>query len=192
MLAEAAGELSTLSSTPTIPTIPPPGVPLMPIYHPHLNEQLWQRCLAYLRTQLDTQGQHSEERLESLWGMPQWVNELRRILSARPGKGQSQARTVAQFIRDTVRESVAPVNIEQTTPVRAELVRGLAHEFSIEHLLWRGAIEEQEFNRRLRMLELGLLPVTPMEKPEGPPVRRYVEHVWHRAKPTANYEVSMG
>lgn len=191
MLAEAAGELSTLSTSPTIPAVPPPGVPLMPIYHPHLNEQIWQRCLAYLRTQLDTQGQHSEERLARIWGTPKWFNEMRRILSSNaPGKGQSQARTIAQFIRDTVRESVAPVNIEETNPVRAELVRGLAKEFSIEHLLWRGAIEEQEFNRRLRMLELGMLPVTPMEKPDGAPVRRYVEHVWHRAKPTANYEVS--
>lgn len=191
MLAEASAELSTLSTPPTIPAAPPPGVPLMPIYHPHLNEQLWQRCLAYLRTQLDTQGQRSEERLERMWGTPPWFNEMRRILSSHaPGKGQSQARTIAQFIRDTVRESVAPVNIEQTNPVRAELLRGLAKEFSIEHLLWRGAQEEQEFNRRLRMLELGVLPVTPMEKPEGAPVRRYVEHVWHRAKPTANYEVS--
>lgn len=191
MLAEAAGELSTLSTPPTVPAAPPPGVPLMAIYQPHLNEQLWQRCLAYLRTQLDTQGQRSEERLERMWGTPKWFNEMRRILSSSaPGKGQSQARTIAQFIRDTVRESVAPVNIEQTNPVRAELVRGLAKEFSIEHLLWRGAQEEQEFNRRLRMLELGMLPVTPMEKPEGAPVRRYVEHVWHRAKPTANYEVS--
>jgi hypothetical protein len=191
MLAEAASELSTLSTPPTIPSVPPPGVPLMAIHQPHLNDQLWQRCLAYLRTQLDTQGQHSEERLTRIWGTPKWFNEMRRILSSSaPGKGQSQARTVAQFIRDTVRESVAPVNLEQANPVRAELVRGLAKEFSIEHLLWRGAQEEQEFNRRLRMLELGMLPVTPMEKTEGAPVRRYVEHVWHRAKPTANYEVS--
>lgn len=191
MLAEAAGELSTLSTPPTVPSVPPPGVPLLAIYQPHLNEQLWQRCLAYLRTQLDTQGQRSEERLERMWGTTKWFNEMRRILSSSaPGKGQSQARTIAQFIRDTVRESVAPVNIEQTNPVRAELVRELAKEFSIEHLLWRGAQEEQEFNRRLRMLELGMLPVTPMEKPDGAPVRRYVEHVWHRAKPTANYEVS--
>lgn len=191
MLAEAAGELSTLSTPPTIPAAPPPGVPLMAIYQPHLNEQLWQRCLAYLRAQLDTQGQRSEERLERIWGTPAWFQEMRRILSSSaPGKGQSQARTIAQFIRDTVRDSVAPVSIEQTSPARTELVRGLAQEFSIEHLLWRGALEEQEFNRRLRMLELGLLPVTPMEKQEGAPVRRYVEHVWHRAKPTANYEVS--
>lgn len=190
MLAEAAGELSTLSASPSAPTIPPPGVPLMPIYHPHLNDGLWQRCLAYLRTQLDTQGQRSEERLGQMWGTPTWFTEMRRILGSSAGKGQSQARTIAQFIRDTVRESVAPVNIEQSNPVRAELVRGLAQEYSIEHLLWRGAIEEQEFNRRLRMVELGMLSVTPMEKPEGAPVRRYVEHVWHRAKPTANYEVS--
>ena len=29
------------------------------------------------------------------------------LSSSAPGKGQSQARTIAQFIRDTVRESVA-------------------------------------------------------------------------------------
>jgi len=191
MLAEAGGELSTLSTPPTIPAVPPPGVPLMAIYQPHLNQQLWQRCLAYLRMQLDAQGQRSEERLERIWGTPAWFGEMRRILSSNaPGKGQSQARTIAQFIRDTVRKSVAPVNIEQTNPVRDELVRGLAQEFSIEHLLWRGAVEERDFNRRLRMLELGMLSTTPTEKNEGAPVRRYVEHVWHRAKPTANYEVT--
>lgn len=163
----------------------------MAIYQPHLNQQLWQRCLAYLRMQLDAQGQRSEERLERIWGTPAWFGEMRRILSSNaPGKGQSQARTIAQFIRDTVRKSVAPVNIEQTNPVRDELVRGLAQEFSIEHLLWRGAVEERDFNRRLRMLELGMLSTTPTEKNEGAPVRRYVEHVWHRAKPTANYEVT--
>ncbi|MCC7017945.1 MAG: hypothetical protein IT564_12150, partial [Rhodospirillales bacterium] len=120
MLAEAAGELATLSTPPTVPAAPPPGVPLLAIYQPHLNEQLWQRCLAYLRAQLDTQGQRSEERLERMWGTPKWFHEMRRILSSSaPGKGQSQARTIAQFMRDTVRESVAPVNIEQTNPVRA-------------------------------------------------------------------------
>ncbi|MEZ4863509.1 MAG: hypothetical protein R3C14_19475 [Caldilineaceae bacterium] len=191
MLAEAASELTTLSTPPSIPVVPPPGVPLMPLYQPHLNQALWDRCLAYLRAQQDTQGRRSEERLERIWGVAQWHSEMKRILSsAKRQEGQSQARTIAQFIRDTVRESVAPVNLEQTNAVRAELIRELAQEFSIEHLLWRGALEEQEFNRRLRMIELGLLSTTPQEKNDGAPVRRYVEHVWHRAKPTANYEVS--
>jgi len=191
MLAEAASELATLSTPPAMPTMPPPGIPLQPIYQPHLNERLWNRCLAYLRAQQDTQGRHSEERLGRMWGTHQWQGEMRRILSNSHGvEGQSQARTIAQFIRDTVRESVAPVSLETTNPVRQALIRELSKEYSIEHLLWRGAVEEEEFNRRLRMLELGMLPVTPMEKREGSPVRRYIEHVWHRAKPTGNYDVS--
>ncbi|MEZ4620410.1 MAG: hypothetical protein R2867_33570 [Caldilineaceae bacterium] len=191
MLAEASSELAELSAPAALPTIPPPGVPLQPIYQPHLNEQLWNRCLTYLRSQQDQQGRRSEERLERMWGTQKWQNEMRRILSNSTSiEGQSQARTIAQFIRDTVRQSVASVNLNETDTVRQDLIRKLSDEFSIEHLLWRGAIEEEEFNRRLRMLELGMLSVTPQERREGTPVRRYVEHVWHRAKPTGNYDVS--
>lgn len=191
MLAEASSELATLSAPSTVPTIPPAGVTLQPVYQPHLNEQLWERCLAYLRDQQDTHGHRSEERLERMWATPTWQNEMRRILSnSTPVEGQSQARTIAQFMRDTVRQSVAPINLDETNSVRQLLIRKLAGEFSIEHLLWRGAIEEEEFNRRLRMLELGLLPVTPQDRREGAPVHRYIEHVRHRAKPAGNYDVS--
>ncbi len=191
MLAEASSELVGLSALTALPTVPPPGIPLQAIYQPHLNEELWERCLTYLRSQQDTQGQRSEERLGRIWGTAKWQNEMRRILSNNsPIEGQSQARTIAQFIRMTVRHSVAPVNLDETDTIRRALIRKLTSEFSIEHLLWRGVMEEDEFNRRLRMLELGMLPVTPQEKREGSPVRRYIEHVWHRAKPTGNYDVS--
>jgi len=191
MLAEASSELAGLSAPAALPTVPPPGIPLQAVYQPHLNEQLWERCLTYLRSQQDTHGQRSEERLGRIWGTPKWQNEMRRILSNNtPIEGQSQARTIAQFMRTTVRQSVAPVNLNETDTIRHALIRKLAGEFSIEHLLWRGVVEEEEFNRRLRMLELGMLPVTPQEKREGSPVRRYIEHVWHRAKPTGNYDVS--
>ncbi len=191
MLAEAASELATLSTPTALPTIPPPGVPLLPIYQPQLNEELWRRCLTYLRGQQDQQGERSEERLGRMWGTQQWQNEMRRILSnSTPVEGQSRARTVAQFIRDTVRQSVAPVNLQATDTVRQQLIRKLTSEFSIEHMLWRGAEEEEAFKRRLRMLELGTLSVTPQVQRDGTPVRRYVEHVWHRAKPTGNYDVS--
>jgi len=191
MLAEASSELASLSTPSALPTVPPPGVPLQLVYQPHINEQLWERCLTYLRSQQDTTGHRSEERLERMWGTAKWQNEMRRILSNRsPVEGQSQARTIAQFMRDTVRQSVAPINLDSTDNVRQLLINKLSSEFSIEHLLWRGAIEEDEFNRRLRMLDLGMLPVTPQERHEGAPVRRYIEHVWHRAKPAGNYDVS--
>jgi hypothetical protein len=191
MLAEAASELSNLSTPPTIPVVPPPGVPLITLYQPHLSQPLWNRCLAFLRHQQDSQGQLSEERLDKIWGIPTWRNEMRRILSGgAPLGGQSQARTIAQFIRDTVRQSVLPVSIEQPNPVRAELLRSLAKEFSVEHLLWRSQQEEEEISRRLRALELGAS-VTPVaERSELLTNRRYVENAWNRAKPTGNYDVA--
>jgi hypothetical protein len=204
MLAEAATELSALSTPPLLPAVPPPGVPLIKLYQPHLNQLLWDRCLEFLRTQQDAQGQLSEERLDRIWGTPIWRSEMRRILSgSAPQSGQTQARTIAQFIRDTVRQSVAPVSIEHPNAVRAELIRELAKEFSIEHLLWRTNQDEAEIQRRLRILEpMGSNRAEPagalrgrayMPANEKPPLitnRRYVENAWNRAKPTGNYDVA--
>jgi hypothetical protein len=191
MLNEAASELSTLSTAPTIPAVPPPGVPLITLHQPHLNPVLWDRCLAFLRRQQDAQGHLSEERLDKIWGTPGWRSEMRRILSGGvPSAGQNQARTVAQFIRETVRQSVSPVSIEQPNAVRAELIRQLAKEFSIEHLLWRSEQEEAEITRRLRALAMGVS--QPPLPPHSEPLtnRRYVENAWSRAKPAGNHDVA--
>lgn len=191
MLAEAASELSALSTAPTLPAVPPPGVPLITLYQPHLNPALWDRCLEFLRRQQDAQGQLSEERLDKIWGTPAWRAEMRQILSSSaPQAGQTQARTIAQFIRDTVRRSVAPVSIEQPNEVRSELIRSLAHGFSIEHLLWRSEQEEEEIQRRLRALELGSSQPAPKERGDLLTNRRYVENAWNRAKPTGNFDVA--
>lgn len=195
MLAEAASELNALSTPPAIPVVPPPGVPPITLYQPHLSQKLWDRCLEYLRTQQDAQGQRSEERLGRIWGTPAWRTEMKRILSGGvPESGQSQARTIAQFIRNTVRQSVAPVSIEQPQSegmqVRAELIRSLAKEFSIEHLLWRNSEAEAELLRRLRALERGVRQPGAFENNEAPAYRRFVENAWHRAKPAGNYDVA--
>jgi hypothetical protein len=199
MLTEAAGELNALSTPPAIPVVPPPGVPPITLYQPHLSHALWTRCLEYLRTQQDTQGQRSEERLGRMWGTAAWRDEMKRILSgSAPVSGQSPARTIAQFIRNTVRQSVAPVSIEQLNPegnqVRADLIRSLAKEFSIEHLLWRNTEAEAELARRLRALERGNRSARPEgtrpDAKEALPHRRYVENAWSRAKPAGNYDVA--
>lgn len=195
MLAEAASELNALSTPPSIPVVPPPGVPPITLHQPHLSQSLWDRCLAYLRTQQDVHGQRSEERLERIWGTAVWREEMKRILSGgAPESGQSQARTIAQFIRNTVRQSVAPISIEQPhsegAPVRAELIRNLAKEFSVEHLLWRNTEAEAELARRLRALERGGRQALMNESNEAPTYRRYVETAWHRAKPAGNYDVA--
>jgi hypothetical protein len=191
MLAEAASELNALSSAPTLPAVPPPGVPLIKLYQPHLNTALWNACLDFLRTQQDSQGQKSEERLDRIWGTSTWRKEMRLILrGGAPQNGQTQARTIAQFIRDTVRQSVTPVSIEQPNAVRSELIRRLARDFSIEHLLWRSNQEEEEIQRRLRVLEGGIAPPPAKERGELLTNRRYVENSWNRAKPAGNYDVA--
>ncbi len=191
MLAEAASELNSLSTAPVLPAVPPPGVPLIKLYQPHVNQALWDSCLEFLRTQQDAQGQKSEERLDRIWGTPTWRNDMRRILQGNtPHGGQTQARTIAQFIRDTVRQSVAPVSIDNPNPVRSELIRRLAQDFSLEHLLWRTEQEEEEIQRRLRALEGGSVPVPQKERTELLTNRRYVENAWNRAKPTGNFDVA--
>jgi hypothetical protein len=191
MLAEAASELNALSTPPNLPAVPPPGVPLIKLYQPHLSQPLWDSCLEFLRRQQDAQGQKSEERLDRIWGTPIWRSEMRRLLQGgAPQSGQTQARTIAQFIRDTVRQSVAPVSIEQPNVVRSELIRRLANDFSVEHLLWRSEQEEAEIQRRLRALEGGLIQPPAKEGNDLLTNRRYVENAWNRAKPTGNYDVA--
>jgi hypothetical protein len=193
MLREAIEELQTLSTPPEMPIISPGDLPQSYIYAAHWNQPLWDRCLGYLRKHLETQGQRSEDRLDKLWGTAKWRTQMQRALRAVPanaGTSRAQARPIAEFIRQTVRESVAPVTLQEDNPMRDNLIRALANEFSIEHLLWRGAADAEDLERRLRALELGLPESRPMTKVEAMTNRRYIEAAWHRAKPTGNYDVA--
>lgn len=203
LLREAVQTLEGLSTAPTIPAVPPPGVEQTYLYQAHVNQALWNRCLDYLRSHLDTQGQRSEERLGDLWGTPQWRNRMQEILrssAARSGnrrtsgtrRTQSQAQSLAEFIRQTVRDSVAPVSLQDDSPVREALLRALANEYSVEYLLWRGAAESRDIERRLRAMSMGM-PSADLAAARSEQIltsRRYVESVWHRSKPTANYDVA--
>lgn len=193
MLRDAIDELQALSTPPDMPSVPPPDLPHNYLYTPHWNQKLWDRCLSYLRKHLDTQGHRSEDRLDKLWGTAKWRTQMQRVLRAAPtpaSAGRAQARPIAEFIRQTVRESVAPVTLQEANPMRENLIRALASEFSIEHLLWRGAAEAEDLERRLRALELGLAETRPLTKVEAVTNRRYVEAAWNRAKPTGNYDVA--
>jgi hypothetical protein len=74
--------------------------------------------------------------------------------------------------------------------VRANLIRALAGEFTVEHLLWRGAAEAKEIERRLRAMSMADVNLSPESKSALLTNRRYIESVWNRAKPTANYDVA--
>lgn len=193
MLREAMDELQHLSTPPEMPAVPPPDIAQSYLYQPHLNQSLWDRCLAYLRKHMDVEGRRSEERLDKLWGTAKWRTQMQRILRTVPAGSSaspSQARTIAEFIRQTVRESVAPVTLQEANPIRDDLIRALAAEFSIEHLLWRGAADAQDLERRLRAMEMGLIDTQAIAKTQTPTNRRYIEAAWNRAKPTGNYDVA--
>ncbi len=194
MLKEAIIELQDLSTPPDIPAVPPPGVHQSYLYVPYFNQQLWDRCINFLRTRLDTQGQRSEERLDDLWGDPRWRQEMERILRSAPisisdpAHKTSQAHTIAEFIRQTVRQSVAPISIQEPNPVRTSLISALADDFGIEYLLWRGATDERDIQHQLRAM--GIVDELDDESNGEWSDRRYVESAWNRAKPTANYDVA--
>jgi hypothetical protein len=193
MLREALEELQQLSTPPEMPVVNPDDLHQSYIYVPHWNQPLWDRCLSYLRKHLETVGQRSEDRLDKLWGTAKWRTQMQRVLRAVPvsaGTSRAQARPIAEFIRQTVRESVAPVTLQEDNPMRDNLIRALANEFSIEHLLWRGAADAEDLERRLRALELGLPESRPMTRVEATTNRRYIEAAWNRAKPTGNYDVA--
>lgn len=194
LLAEAMAELHALSTPPTMPAVPPPEVPTTYLYQPHLNQALWDRCLEYLRSHLDSFGKRSEERLDILWGTAAWRQELRRILRGEAGSAASSsgrgrpgpARTIAGFIRQTVRESVAPVGIQEPNPVRAALIRTLAPHFNLEELLWR---QPAEAAARAQREHPGRNGQENGAAGQAFSRRRYLEGLWNRAKPTANYDV---
>lgn len=193
MLREAMDELHDLSTPPEMPAAPPPGIYQTHLFVPYFNQRLWDRCLEYLRTRLDTHGQRSEERLDSLWGEAAWRRQMERILRTAPMAADrtphsSQAHTIAEFIRQTVRESVAPISIQEPNPVRSNLIRALTEEFGIEQLLWRGATDERDIQRQLRAM--GVIDAWEDDDELQWTDRRYVEAAWNRAKPTANYDVA--
>lgn len=173
---------------------------------PMVNNMLWDRCCSYLRQKQDSYSEQDAARLEDLWTTTTWRSELQRLLAVEPNEpidapvlrmdGQPKARSIADLIRLTVSQTKMSVDIEADGPAQAELVRQLAQEFSLEHLLWRGRAQAQALNRYLKGMNVEL------DRPKTEQVsewssnlaevrskHQYVESAWSRAKPTANYDV---
>ncbi len=195
LLDDARDTLHTLSTPPAMPAAPPPEAQASHLYSGHMSEAVWERCLEQLRTLQDTQGRRSEERLDILWGQADWRRQMTHILqhallAGGEADDSSPAQTIAEFIRQTVRRSVAPMALEPASPLRAEIIRLLAAEFDIEQMLWRRQAEAEEFQAQLRALETGSGFAPRTVNLETFSRRRYIESAWKRAKPTANYDVS--
>jgi len=224
MLSDAAAELNRLSTPSAMPMVIPTNIPTSYLYQAHLNRALWERCLTYLQNRQDTLGQRSDQRLSSMWGQAGWYDRMRQILRREPEPTpvtvaqdwqelpeSFQAHTIAEFIRQIVQRSVAPVTLEFPGEVRAELLRGLAQNYSIEHLLWRGQAQADAVERELQALSLNgnaesaanetgdyLKDFQAGHYQEGQfstsslrlSNHQYVQSAWNRAKPTANYDVA--
>lgn len=196
MLDDAHEELHSLAAPPVMPVAPPPDVRPTHLYQPYLSRQLWEDCLTYLRGQQDERGDSNEVRLDNLWGDEAWRRDVARIMRSAAAGGReerarpNQPRTLAELIRRTVRRSVAPVSLGRAEPARAELIRTLAKEYTIEHMLWRSREEEEALQQQLRVLEAAPGRAALTANVQAFPRRYYIENAWNRAKPTANYDVS--
>ena len=192
MLADALHELHALSSPPER-ALEPPDPALRYLYTPYAGETLVGDCTAFLQGQLDAEGRRIEDRLDILWGDAEWRAAMQRILRGAPAltgaAAARQARSLAEYIRRTVRESVAPASLERLSPARAKLIRELARTHSIEHQLWRAQADEHAIEQQLRALTNGQVYVPPARVDQSL-LRRYIDAVWNRAKPAANYDVS--
>lgn len=183
-LDETIDDLQTWSVAEGPPPLPPAESVSTHLTRPHLSEDLWERCRAYLRGQQDTQGRHSAERLQELWGTLQWRQTLEQLLVTPPAE-QPLARSLQELVRETVQRAVAPVGVGSLNPARAELVRKLAGEQNIEHLLWRNASLAHQHHPLVRRSGNSRVPV----RTKGA-IHRYLEFLWSNAKPSANYDVA--
>ncbi len=192
MLADARHELHALSTPPADPLNIPEHA-FQNLYADHPSESFVDYCSTHLRNRQDQHGRRTEDRLDVLWGQTEWRSDMRDILHGSLSQTRSvnarQARSIAEYIRKTVRASVAPASLERHSPARADLVRELAQRFSIEHQLWRNITDQQAVEQQLQAMASGMI-VTASTKAELRELRRYVDATWNRAKPAANYDVS--
>lgn len=202
VMAEAEAELSRWSDedSTSVSDVVEKLIPKMYRTHlrqPKINRELWQRTAQYLHQQQSVNRAEDAGRLVDLWRTPEWRNELKRLLIGVSAhqmqrlRGQPQASSIADLIRQTVGRTMMSVSIEEDGPARTALVRELAEKFGIENLLWRNRIVEQQRTRYLRAID-----AESIKGEEGPVIyseirskHQYVETAWNRAKPAANYDV---
>lgn len=176
-LEDAIAHLESWSVAEGPPTVPPTGVRTSHLYRAHLNGQLWARCQGYLRSRQDREGRRSEDRLIGLWAAPGWRRQLAQLFAA-PHDGASLAQALATRIRELVQQTVTATSTPNERSVRSTLVARLADEYNLEHLLWRDV--------RAREVD----PSTGADRSIQSAVYRYLESLWSKAKPAANYDVS--
>lgn len=209
------------------------GMPALPphtagshLYRPHFTAKLWARCQAILRNRQDLEGRQGEERLWEIWTSLRRRRQLASLLSEEnaasyarrspaefieTGSASPLAETLFNYIRESVKLAVTGLQDSDANQVRTDLVRTLAHEYNLEHLLWRDASSPTRHvhgphgnaaSRTAPEQSRGGAAAPDAQAPPRPfdvdmtgpshaaTMLRYLENVWTAAKPAANHDVS--
>ena len=187
VLDDTLEELQQWSVESGPPPLPPSGVRPSHVYRPFLDRALWERCRDYLRGQQDRRGRRSEERLLESWGEPRWRQRLRRLLLGEEATEEPLAEALVGFVQQTIHQAVAPVSVETPSRSRADLIRVLAREYNIEHLLWHSPDEFREADPVQRTRSNGRQEAAMEIRGR---IHRYLEFTWRNAKPSANVDLA--
>ena len=206
-LDQACQSLQDWSVSENMPPLPPEDAITSHLYRPHLSQNMWQRCLAFMRGRQDVDAggtplsiatgyREGEARLSAIWTAPDRFERLAAQFTGRQASSAPLADILASYVRESAQAAVgeSPPALSDREPdgdqaahdseadmARRAFVRTLAQDYNLEHLLWRDTTSAEGF-------------ASPYQDEEFTPVStatlRYLESMWNAAKPSANYDVS--
>ena len=156
MLREAMDELHDLSTPPEMPVVPPAAstraISTCPISTSRCGIAVWPIC-AHVWTRM---GSAARSGWTACGARPHGGRKWSASCALRPAADSrakaSQAHTIADFIRQTVRQSVAPVTIQEPNSVRARLDPGADGGVRHRASAVARAADERDIQRQLRAM----------------------------------------
>ncbi len=179
-LTRTQERLQAWARSQSMPPVPPLHTRTTHLYRLHLDDRVWQLCRRHLHSQADEGGRRLDQRLQDMWQDPAWRRQLERLLLEGAPADTGLDVLLEEQIRGQVRRAVAELSPARAPHVRRALIRLLAQEAHIEHLLWRGGPEDEP-------------PGWGLDGPSGgrrARVEAHLEALWNLAKPAANYDVA--
>ena len=211
VLEQTCRSLQDWSVSEKMPPLPPEDAITSHLYRPHLSQNMWERCLAFMRGRQDVDAgiqaagpPHSaaggyrggEGRLRAIWTTPQRLDRLAALFTGQEVSSHPLADILASHVRESAQAAVGESQTalpeqepgggraaldSETEMARKAFVRSLAQEYNLEHLLWRDTTSAEGF--------ASLYPDGEFT-PVSTATLRYLETMWNAAKPSANYDVS--
>ena len=210
-LEQTCLSLEDWSVSENMPPLPPEDAITSHLYRPHLSQNMWERCLAFMRGRQDIDGggqssaghPHSaavgyrggEGRLRAIWTTPHRLERLAALFTGREASSLPLSDVLASYVRESAQAAAGEnppalpdqesdsqtAHDSESEAARRAFVRTLAQEYNLEHLLWRDASSAE-----------GLASLYPDGEytPVSTATIRYLESMWNHAKPSANYDVS--